>query len=260
MSTSGRSTPAGDFNYEAPGIDYARYRQPEPAFLDAIVEALGDARSLINVGAGAGSYEPSHLAVTPVEPSAAMRAQRPAHLAPAVDAVAEDLPFPDQSFDAALASFTVHQWKDLGRGLAEVRRVTRGPIVILTFDPKLLTEFWLREYLPELLAAEAARMPSMGTLAEALGGRCEAVPLPVPANCSDGILEAYFGRPESFLDEGVRRAQSSWAFVDPEVQAQSIASLSTAIETGEWDGRYGDLREAPSYLGSLRLIVDQPNW
>ena len=100
-------------------------------------------------------------------------------------------------------------------------------------------------------------MPSMGRLGEALGGRCEVVALPVPANCTDGILEAYFGRPESFLDEGVRRAQSSWAFVDPQVQARSIARLSTALDTGEWDGRYGYLRSAPSYLGSLRLIVAQ---
>src|SRR5690349_14454120 len=122
---------AGDANYARIGAAYSAYRKPDPRIAAAILAALGPARTVLNVGAGAGSYEPTDRDVTPVEPSATMRSQRPRHLAPAVDAVAEDLPFEDGSFDAAMTTFSIHQWRDPAAGLREVRRVTRGPIVIM---------------------------------------------------------------------------------------------------------------------------------
>ncbi len=144
---------AGDFDYESGGTGYAVHRRTDPRIAALVHAALGDARTVVNVGAGAGSYEPIDRDVTAVEPSEAMRRQRPAHLAPAVDAVAEALPFPDGSFDAAMAMVTIHQWPDAERGLRELRRVSRGPVVILTFDGDALDEFWLAEYAPELIAA-----------------------------------------------------------------------------------------------------------
>ncbi|WP_259362997.1 class I SAM-dependent methyltransferase [Curtobacterium sp. ME12] len=167
--TSTSDGSAGDANYGAIGTGYAQYRRPEPAFVMAIHAALGDARTLVNVGAGAGSYEPTGLDVTAVEPSATMRAQRPAGSAMVVDATAENLPFGDDTFDAALASFTVHQWRDLPAGLHEVRRVTRGPVVILTCDPAALTRSWINDYAPEVIATEASRYPAVDALRAGLG-------------------------------------------------------------------------------------------
>jgi hypothetical protein len=253
-----RAVPAGDFDYERDGADYAAIRRPEPRFARKIREALGDATTLINVGAGAGSYEPEDLSVTPVEPSASMRSQRPPHLAPALDAVAEDLPFPDRTFDAALASVTVHQWADLGGGLAELRRVTRGPVVIMTFDPVSLGRFWLAEYAPEMMERESGRMPALDELTALLSGEVRIDELPIPADCTDGFAEAYFGRPEAFLDARVRRSQSAWGFIDPEEERRSVERLRAALEDGSWDRRFGALRSAPEYSGSLRLVVALP--
>jgi hypothetical protein len=253
-----RRVPAGDVDYERAGARYAEVRRPEPSFARRIRAALGDATTLVNVGAGAGSYEPDDLTVTPVEPSAAMRAQRPAHLAPAIDAVAEDLPFPDGAFDAALASVTVHQWRDLGAGLAELRRVTTGPVVVMTFDPVPLRRFWLAEYAPELMEHESGRMPAIADLVAGLGGEVHVEELPVPAGCVDGFAEAYFGRPEAFLDGRVRAAQSSWAFVSDDGVRRSVGRLRAALEDGSWDARFGGLRTAPDYNGSLRLVVARP--
>ncbi|MGY5766621.1 class I SAM-dependent methyltransferase [Brachybacterium sp. DNPG3] len=249
---------AGDADYGTIGIDYARYRQPEQAFVEAIRRALGEARTLVNVGAGAGSYEPVHLEVTAVEPSAAMRAQRPAWAAPVLDAVAEDLPFPDDSFDAALASFTVHQWQDLGAGLQELRRVARGPVVILTCDPSTLERSWVAEYAPEVIATESRRYPPLDALRTGLGGTVEAASLPIPLTCVDGFSEAYYGRPEALLDPGARRANSAWSFVGHEVEERFARALRTDLASGAWDARHGDLRTRPTFDGSLRLVVGRP--
>lgn len=251
--------PAGDFDYERGGHLYSTIRRPEPRFAERIRAAFGDSTTLVNVGAGAGSYEPAEMSVTPVEPSASMRSQRPAHLAPAVDAVAEALPFPDRSFDAALASVTVHQWRDLDRGLAEVRRVTRGPVVIMTFDPDMLRAFWLAEYAPEVMQQESGRMPSLDLIATRLGGTVRAEALPIPADCADGFAEAYFGRPEAFLDERVRKSQSAWGFIDPATERRSVEALRRALDDGSWDARFAGLRAAPEYWGSLRLVISEPD-
>lgn len=157
----------GDADYGVIGPGYTRYRQPEPRIAAQILRALGGARSVLNVGAGAGSYEPWDREVTAVEPSAAMRAQRPPHLSEAVEASAECLPFPDRRFDAAMATFTVHQWQDLETGLREMRRVTKGPIVVISCDPCIVDRFWLSEVAPEVLAKEARRYPKMARVGSA---------------------------------------------------------------------------------------------
>jgi SAM-dependent methyltransferase len=246
---------AGDADYGAIGIGYSRFRQPDPRIAAFIHRALGDARSVLNVGAGAGSYEPADREVTAVEPSASMRAQRPAHLPEAVDAVAEHLPFPDQSFDAAMATFTIHQWPDLAKGLAEIRRVTSGPIVLLTCDPALLDRFWLNAYAPEAIAVEASRYPSMERVTHALSGASEIRPVPIPLDCLDGFNEAYYGRPEMLLDPAARRACSAWSFVDPAAVARFETDLARDLTDGSWDARHGVLRTQLNFEGSLVLIV-----
>jgi SAM-dependent methyltransferase len=246
---------AGDVDYGAIGGTYARYRRPDPRIAARLHAALGDARTVLNVGAGAGSYEPTDRVVTAVEPSATMRAQRPPHLAPAVDAVAERLPFPDRSFDAAMASFTVHQWRDLAAGLAELRRVTRGPIVVLAPDPARLHAFWVADYLVEALDVERRRYPTMARLAEGLGPGTRVEPVPIPRDCTDGFLEAYYGRPERLLEPGVQGAMSSWTLVGPDAVARSARHLRADLASGAWDRRHGHLREQPEYDGSLRLVV-----
>lgn len=250
---------AGDFDYETGGIGYARHRRTDPRIAMHVHAALGAARSVVNVGAGAGSYEPVGREVTPVEPSSAMRAQRPDYLPPAVDAISEELPFPNDCFDAAMATVTVHQWRDLDRGLHEMRRVTRGPVVILTFDGDALASFWLAEYAPELIAAERARYPAIAHLQDVLGGTSTVSEIPIPIDCVDGFGEAFYARPESFLDDRVRRAQSGWGFVDSHAAARSVDFLRAELASGDWDRKYGALREQPEYHGSLRLLVAMPD-
>lgn len=249
---------AGDANYGIIGTGYSIYRRPDPRIFAAIQTAFGDARTIVNVGAGAGSYEPTDRDVTPVEPSSAMRAQRPTHLAAAVDATAEALPFAENAFDAALASFTVHQWSDLRAGLGELRRVTNGPVVVLTCDPAALDRFWLQQYAPEVIATEASRYPNIDAIADGLGGTVEVSSIPIPLDCTDGFGEAYYGRPEALLDPGARLANSAWSFVDPAVGERFERSLRADLDEGTWDARYGWLRNAPTFDGSLRLIVSCP--
>jgi SAM-dependent methyltransferase len=253
-----RPAVAGDFDYEAGGSGYAQVRQADPRIAALVHAALGDADTVINIGAGAGSYEPFDRRVTAVEPAAVMRAQRPAHLSPAVDAIAEDLPFADDSFDAAMATITVHQWRDLRRGLREMRRVTRGPRVILAFDVEAFEQFWMMRYVPEMIAVARSRDPSITDLVALLGEPSTVTTVPIPFDCTDGFLEAFYGRPERILEASVRRAQSAWAFLPEGAEARAIEALRADLESGEWDRRYGDLRRQPEYLGSLRLLVAHP--
>lgn len=249
---------AGDADYGRIGSGYRQYRQPEPEFAAAILAALGDAQRIVNVGAGAGSYEPTDRDVTPVEPSASMRAQRPGHLATAVDATAEDLPFDDDAFDAALATFSVHQWHDLDAGLREMRRVARDRVVIMTCDPKLLDSFWLNDYSPEVIATEARRYPSVDRLADELGGSVEVIRLPIPLLCADGFSEAYYGRPEMFLDPGARTANSAWSFVAEDAAIRAVERLRADLASGVWDETHHRLRATPHYRGSLVLVTARP--
>jgi len=250
---------AGDVDYGEIGSTYARYRQPDPYIAGRIIAALGDARTVLNVGAGAGSYEPTDREVTAVEPSASMRAQRPQHLSQAIDAVAEHLPFADDAFDAAMASVTVHQWTDLERGLAEMRRVTRGPVILLVCDPELMHDYWLSDYIPEVREIEAQRFPKIERIVKALGGKVDILSVPVPLDCRDGFNEAYYGRPEAFLDEAARLACSSWSLVPANVVARFEKVLSRDLANDTWDERYGHLRKQPFFDGPLRLIVVRPD-
>ncbi|MET8151349.1 class I SAM-dependent methyltransferase [Actinoplanes sp. NPDC049668] len=250
--------PSGDVDYETDGHGYALQRRPDPRIAAMIHTALGEARTVLNVGAGAGSYEPADRYVIAVEPSARMRAQRPATAAPALDATAERLPFDDDSFDAVMATVTVHQWSDTARGLAEMRRVARGPVLVLTGDGDALDRLWLAEYAPELIAAERRRYPSIAGIAAAVGSHAEIIEVPVPIDCVDGFTEAYYARPERFLDERVRAAQSAWGFVDEAATTRAVDRLRADLDSGAWDARHGHLRTQPTFTGSMRLIVGRP--
>jgi len=249
---------AGDADYGTIGTSYSDYRRPDARIAAVIEQALGEARTVVNVGAGAGSYESQACETTAVEPSASMRAQRPAHLSPAIDAVAEALPFPDDSFDAAMTTFSVHQWSELKAGLREMRRVARGPVLVLTCDPELVRDFWLYEYAPLVLDTEARRYPAIGEITATLGGRTEVIPVPIPADCTDGFNEAYYARPERLLDPAARQSCSAWSFVDAPLAEQYTRTLRAAIESGAWDERHGHLRQRPQLDGSLVLIRALP--
>jgi SAM-dependent methyltransferase len=249
---------AGDADYGEIGPGYAGIRQPDPRIEAIVWTALGDARSVINVGAGAGSYEPRDREVTAVEPSASMRAERPADRVRAIDATAEALPFADDSFDAAMASVTIHQWPHLERGLGEMRRVSRGPVVILTFAPQVPEPWWQPAYVPELFEVEARRMPDLDRVAAALGGDVKVHVVPIPADCIDGFGQAFFARPERTLDPDVRRAMSAWSFLDDAVVARYERELGADLESGVWDERWGAFRQLSSFDGGLRLVVATP--
>jgi SAM-dependent methyltransferase len=248
---------AGDFDYEAHGGGYGALRRPDPRIAAVLHAALGPARTVLNVGAGAGSYEPEDRHVLAVEPSATMRSERPRHLVPAIRGAAEVLPFDDDSVDASMAVLTVHQWSDRAAGLAEMRRVTRGPVVILTFDPDAMDRLWLFTYAPELLARERERFPTIAAIRGALGRDTTIAPLPVPFDCTDGFAEAFYGRPESFLDPKVRAAQSGWGFVEAGANVRVIDELARDLETGVWDRRYGFLRSQATFDGAVRVIVSR---
>jgi SAM-dependent methyltransferase len=254
-----RRAPAGDFDYEAGGTGYAQQRRPDPRIAALVHAALGSARTVLNVGAGAGSYEPTDREVTAVEPSEAMRAQRPAHLTRAIDATAEALPFADGSFDAAMATITVHQWTDTDAGLREMRRVSRGPVVVLTFDGDALDTLWLASYVPEFLIVEARRYPAIDHIRSVLGATSTVADVAIPIDCVDGFTETYYARPEAFLDPAVRRSQSAWGFLDPAIVDARMAQLRADLESGEWDRRYGYLRSQPEFVGALRLITALPD-
>ena len=241
--------------YDTIGATYTVTRCTEPRIAARIWAALGDARTVLNVGAGTGSYEPPGRDVIAVEPSALMRAQRPASAAPCVAAVAESLPFQDQSFDAAMAFATVHHWQDPIAGLREMRRVARR-VVALTFDASDTgwhRRFWLtRDYLPEAADLLAGR-PPLTEQARAIGARIE--PVLIPWDCADGFFEAYWRRPEAYLDESVRRGISVWARVGAETEQRAVRSLRDDLASGRWTERNRDLAALDAAELGLRLLI-----
>ncbi|MCY1143385.1 methyltransferase domain-containing protein [Actinoplanes sp. Pm04-4] len=253
-----RERPAGDFDYERHGARYASVRRPDRRIAAQVHGALGVSRTVLNVGAGTGSYEPADRYVSAVEPSAAMRAQRPAAAAPAIDAAAEHLPFDDDSFDAAMAVLTVHQWGDVDRGLREMRRVSRGPVIVLTLDAPALRQFWLADYIPEIVAVEQARFPTLDQVTGALADGSAEVRVdvvPVPRDCTDGFGEAFYARPEAFLRPEVRAATSGLVLTDPGAVQRGLARLERDLSSGAWDRAYGYLRRQAEREGALRLIT-----
>jgi SAM-dependent methyltransferase len=239
--------------YDTIGAAYTVTRRTEPRIAAQVWAALGDAQTVLNVGAGTGSYEPPGRDVTAVEPSAVMRAQRPADAAPCVAAVAESLPFEDQSFDAAMAFATIDHWRDPIAGLREMRRVARR-VVAFTFDASAADRFWLnRDYLPEFAGLWAGR-PSLTELARAIGARAE--PVLVPWDCADGFYHAYWRRPGAYLDSDVRRGMSIWARVGPAAEQRAVRSLRADLASGRWAERnrtLAGLRAAE--LGDRLLIA-----
>lgn len=244
-------------SYERIGTGYAGRRRPEPAWEQAIWYAIGDARSVVNVGAGAGSYEPSDRRVVAVEPSAVMLAQRAAAAAPAVRAVAEQLPFADGAFDAALAVLTLHHWTDPAAGLHELRRVASRQVVV-TWDLEVLTDtFWfVRDYLPEVLERERT-LAALPDVLDGLGQGCVVRPLPVPAVCRDGFFAAYWRRPELYLDPGARSAMSTLAVTPGPVVDRAVDALRRDVESGHWAQRYADLRDLDELDLGYRLVVHE---
>ena len=237
--------------YDTIGVDYANLRKPDPRIAAQIEAALGAARTVLNVGAGAGSYEPVDREVTAVEPSLEMIRQRPRGAAPVVQASAESLPLADNSLDAAMAILTVHHWADKARGLAEMRRVSRGPVVLLTFDPTHRGN-WLTDYLPELIDLDEQIMPQMSDYGRWLGA-IELTPLPIPHDCSDGFLYAYWRRPRAYLDPRIRAAMSSfWVIAGVE---DGLRRLENDLDSGVWHGRHGHLLGLDTIDAGYRLVT-----
>jgi SAM-dependent methyltransferase len=241
--------------YDTIGSSYTVTRRTEPQIAARIWAALGDSRTVLNVGAGTGSYEPPDRDVTAVEPSAVMRAQRPADAAPCVAASAESLPFDDQSFDVAMAVSTVHHWPDPVAGLREMRRVARRVVVFTheASDCGWRRKFWLtRDYLPEVASLVDGR-PSLTEQAHAIGASIE--PVLIPWDCADGFFEAYWRRPQAYLDDRVRRGVSVWARVGLDAEQRAVRSLHDDLVSGQWAERNRDLTVLDAAELGLRLLV-----
>lgn len=241
--------------YDEIGARYATGRHTDARWMRPIDAALGDARSVLDVGAGTGSYEPEST-VLAVEPSLRMIGQRGRGRAPAVRAVAEGLPLRDDAVDAALAVLTVHHWTDWRRGLAELRRVARRQVV-LAYDTTMHADYWLvREYVPEIAALELAR-PSAADIARELGnhGPVEVTALPVPWDFRDGVFPAYWRRPWAYLDPDVRANCSALAQTDQHAVARGVERLRSDLESGAWQKRHVDLLAREELDVGFRVLV-----
>ncbi len=246
------------FNYDKLGQKYSGHRQTDPRIAEYVNNALGNAKTVLNVGAGAGSYEPQNRYVVAVEPSFVMREQRlKNNRTPAINAKGDNLPFDDNSIDATMAIVTIHHWPDIDKGLKELKRVTKEQVIIMTFDPDTLDNFWNASYFPELITVEKARYPSIDFIKNSLGGKCEVVEIPIPLDCIDGFQEAFYGRPEAFLDKEVRLSQSAWGFLSDDVQTKLVKRLDDDLKSGEWDKKYGHFRTEPTFTCALRLIISR---
>ena len=238
-------------SYDRIGVNYSDLRKPDARIGAMIGRALGTAEIVLNVGAGAGSYEPADRQVTAIEPSAEMIGQRRTSAAKVIQGSAEDLPFDDNSFDASMAVLTVHHWADKEKGLKEMRRVTRGPVVLLTYDPSH-RGFWLADYIPELVALDEEQMPRMTDYEEWLGS-VEIAPVPVPHDCSDGFLYAYWRRPAAYLDPKIRAAMSSfWAVGNV---SEGLRKLASDLDTGAWAQRHSNLLNLDECDFGYRLVT-----
>src|SRR5689334_8529315 len=230
--------------YEAIGAGYARTRREDPRLRARIHAALGDARTVVNVGAGAGSYEPLDRHVIAIEPSDVMAAQRPPTLAPALRGTASELPLRDGAVDAAMAILTIHHWDEqCERGVRELRRVARGPVVIVTYDADVAAEMWLsKDYYPELAALDRGIFPPPAQVASWLGGEVEIATVPLARDCQDWMLGAFWAHPERVLDADARNATSGFARMDARVVERVVAAVRRDLEDGSWDARHGALR------------------
>jgi SAM-dependent methyltransferase len=243
--------------YEAIGQGYTATRREDPRIAQRLHEALGDARTVVNVGAGAGSYEPADRDVIAIEPSDVMAAQRPPDRVPAIRAAADDLPLRDRSVDAAMAVLTVHHWDAAQeRGVRELRRVARDRVVILTYDPGVSARMWLMaDYLPEVAQLDARTFPPLGALAAWLGDDVTVEPIPVHRDTPDWMLGSFWPHPERALDERARANTSGFARMPADVVERALAALRRDLADGTWDERHGHLRELDEHDVGLRLVV-----
>jgi len=246
--------------YERIGRGYAQTRREDPRLAGRIHAALGDAATVVNVGAGTGSYEPRDRHVVAIEPSDVMASQRPPELAPAIRASAGELPLRDQSVDAAMAVLTIHHWdEERERGVRELRRVARGPVAILTIDPDVSGRMWLMaDYLPEVAALDRRIMPPVDAIAGWLGGAVTAEVVKIPHDTPDWTLMSFWAHPERVLDPVARASTSGFARMSDEVVERVVTAVEEDLTTGAWDRRHGHLRQLESFDAGLRLIVATP--
>lgn len=246
--------------YDGIGHGYARTRREDPGFRARFHHHLGDARTVVNVGAGTGSYEPDDRYVLAIEPSDVMCAQRPADRAPAIRASAGDLPLRNGAVDAAMAILTLHHWDDeQERGVRELRRVSRGPVVIVTYDPEISGTMWLMaDYLPEVAAMDRQIFPPPAVLAGWLGGEVLIEPLPIPRDTPDWMLGSFWAHPERVLNPDARAATSGFARMAPDVIDRVVREVSRDLADGTWDRRHGQLRALDACDVGLRIVVGRP--
>lgn len=243
-----------DALYDHIGQTYASTRRPDPRIARAIALACGDAATIVNVGAGTGSYEPMATRLVAVEPSRAMIRQRRSAPVPVVQAVAEALPFPAGAFDVALAVLTIHHWTDWRLGVAEMTRVARR-VVVFAFDLSALNDFWLTNtYFPEIIEFDRQRSPSVEALSTELQDS-RVVHVPVPHDCADGFLAAFWRRPEAYLDPAVRASISSFALMEASALNRGLTQLHADLRSGVWDQRYGHLRTLDTFDAGYRLVA-----
>jgi SAM-dependent methyltransferase len=243
--------------YDQIGRTYSRRRQSDPRIGAAIECTLAGCDSILNVGAGTGSYEPASRNVVAVEPSRAMIAQRSASAAPAIQGCAEALPFRDRSFDAVLGVLTVHHWRDQPKGFTECARVARSKVVFLTIDMDVCARFWLFDYIPDLIRIDRPIFPDLGQFARAFGS-IQVTDLPIPADCRDGFLGAYWKRPRAYLDPLVRESISTFTKIG-NIDSE-LARLEGDIDSGAWGDRYSNLRDLVALdLGYRIISADRSN-
>ncbi len=243
------------YNYENPEHEYSAVRKADPRIAAYVHAGLRGMSTVINIGAGTGSYEPDDKYVIAVEPSENMRKKRlESGRHPAVSARAESLPFDSKSFDASLTILTIHHWQDLESGLRELKRVAAKRIVILTYDPAKLGVFWNAEYFPMVVEAEKNRYPELSKLESIIGIKPEIRNIKIPFDCTDGFQEAFYGRPEKFLKKKVRKSQSAWSFISEELEEQYTDRLRTELLNGEWDKKYGFHRKMKEFEGAYKML------
>jgi SAM-dependent methyltransferase len=241
--------------YDRIGTDYASTRREDPGLRARIHAALGGARSVVNVGAGTGSYEPTGCHVVAVEPSDVMSAQRPPDRAPAIRGRAEELPLADDAVDAAMAVLSLHHWDDPGQGIREMRRVARGPVVVVTFDPVVSGEMWLvKDHLIEVAELDRRIFPPPSSVAGWLGGaRIET--WEIPRDTPDWTLGSFWAHPERVLDPLARGATSGFARMDPAVVERVVREVERDLATGAWDERQGHLRRLERFDAGMRIVI-----
>lgn len=243
--------------YDTIGHGYSQTRREDPRFRAQIHAALGNARTVVNVGAGTGAYEPPNRYVIAIEPSDVMAAQRSRDLAPAIRASAGSIPLRDRSVDASMAVLSVHHWdEEREQGVRELRRVARGVVVILTYDAIVSGAMWLMaDYLPEVAALDLRIFPPPEQLAEWLGGDVRISKLPIPRDTPDWMLGSFWAHPERVLDPNARAATSGFARMSADVVDRVVADVSRDLASGLWDRRHGHLRNLDELDVGLRLVV-----